>query len=277
VLVDDIQFIAGKERTQEDFFILSMALRAAKTDLISRTACRRTSTPSEERCAPFEWGLIAISSRRTRNQDRHLQKKAETNALACGRRSGIHRAAIKSTCGELEGGVDAVDGLRFADGATISLGRRSKCCATSSHRRKSASPVDLIQKRVSEHFNCGSRTSRSVATRARLLFTPGSMYIVKQLTTLRSPRSAANSVQDHTTVLHSINKIEELRRSDKDLNRTITRLMDACNSRRLSPHTYCRTPVVPAVSILRLISAHRRSLFTLGFRTRPPLTSVEKA
>jgi chromosomal replication initiator protein len=54
------------------------------------------------------------------------------------------------------------------------------------------------------------------------------MYIVKQLTTASLPEIGRQfGGKHHTTVLHSINKIEELRRSDKDLNRTITRLMDA--------------------------------------------------
>ena len=54
------------------------------------------------------------------------------------------------------------------------------------------------------------------------------MYIVKQLTTASLPEIGHQfGGKHHTTVLHSINKIEEMRRSDKDLNRTITRLMDA--------------------------------------------------
>jgi chromosomal replication initiator protein len=53
------------------------------------------------------------------------------------------------------------------------------------------------------------------------------MYIVKQLTTASLPEIGRQfGGKHHTTVLHSINKIEEMRRSDKDLNRTITRLMD---------------------------------------------------
>jgi len=54
------------------------------------------------------------------------------------------------------------------------------------------------------------------------------MYIVKQLTTASLPEIGRQfGGKHHTTVLHSINKIEELRRTDKDLNRTITRLLDA--------------------------------------------------
>jgi chromosomal replication initiator protein len=53
------------------------------------------------------------------------------------------------------------------------------------------------------------------------------MYIVKQLTSASLPEIGRQfGGKHHTTVLHSINKIEEMRRSDKDLNRTITRLMD---------------------------------------------------
>src|SRR6266851_3403805 len=89
--------------------------------------------------------------------------------------------------------------------------------------------IDLIQKRVSEHFNLREQDLK-VRSNTRAIAYPRqvAMYIVKQLTTASLPEIGRQfGGKHHTTVLHSIKKIEELRRSDKDLNRTITRLMDA--------------------------------------------------
>jgi len=89
--------------------------------------------------------------------------------------------------------------------------------------------IDLIQKRVSEHYNLHEQDLK-VRSNTRAIAFPRqvAMYIVKQLTTASLPEIGRQfGGKHHTTVLHSINKIEELRRSDKELNRTITRLMDA--------------------------------------------------
>jgi chromosomal replication initiator protein len=89
--------------------------------------------------------------------------------------------------------------------------------------------IDLIQKRVSEHFNLREHDLK-IRSNTRAIAFPRqvAMYIVKQLTTASLPEIGRQfGGKHHTTVLHSINKIEELRRSDKELNRTITRLMDA--------------------------------------------------
>jgi chromosomal replication initiation ATPase DnaA len=89
--------------------------------------------------------------------------------------------------------------------------------------------IDLIQKRVSEHFNLREQDLKMRSnTRAIAIPRQVDMYIVKQLTTASLPEIGRQfGGKHHTTVLHSINRIEELRRSDKELNRTITRLMDA--------------------------------------------------
>jgi len=82
---------------------------------------------------------------------------------------------------------------------------------------------------VIEHFNLRKQDLK-VRSNTRAIAFPRqvAMYIVKQLTTASLPEIGRQfGGKHHTTVLHSINKIEELRRSDKDLNRTITRLMDA--------------------------------------------------
>src|SRR5258708_24247238 len=88
--------------------------------------------------------------------------------------------------------------------------------------------IDLIQKRVSEHFNLREQDLK-IRSNTRAIAYPRqiAMYIVKQLTTASLPEIGRQfGGKHHTTVLHSINKIEELPRTDKDLNRTITLLID---------------------------------------------------
>src|SRR5256886_3071623 len=85
--------------------------------------------------------------------------------------------------------------------------------------------IDLIQKRVSEHYNLREQDLK-VRSNTRAIAFPRqvAMYIVKQLTTASLPEIGRQfGGKHHTTVLHSINKIEELRRSGKELNRTIPR------------------------------------------------------
>jgi len=102
LLVDDIQFIAGKERTQEEVFsYLSTPLRAAETDCHFLGLPAKDINSIEERLrSRFEWGLIAdIQPPDLETKIAILQKKAEERPLQpAGRRGGIHRAAIKSTC-----------------------------------------------------------------------------------------------------------------------------------------------------------------------------------
>ncbi len=91
--------------------------------------------------------------------------------------------------------------------------------------------IDMIQKRVSEHFHLPElrvqdlkvRSKRQIIAFPRQL----AMYIARHFTMASLPEIGRQFGMHHTTVLHSINKIEEMRRSDEDLDRTITRLMDA--------------------------------------------------
>jgi chromosomal replication initiator protein len=95
----------------------------------------------------------------------------------------------------------------------------------------SSVPIDLIQKKVREYFqlrelrdqDLGLRSHRQIITFPRQL----AMYIARQATGASLQEIGKQfGGRHHTTVLHSINKIERLRRSDEDLNRTITRLLD---------------------------------------------------
>jgi chromosomal replication initiator protein len=233
LLVDDIQFIAGKERTQEEFFHTFNALYEQHKQLVISSDCLPKDINSiEERLrSRFEWGLIAdIQPPDLETKIAILQKKAENERFGLPDDVAEYIArAIRSNVRELEGALTRLMAYASLTGAVVSLATAQQVLRNIIASQEKRVTIDLIQKRVSEHFHLREQDLK-VRSNTRAIAFPRqvAMYIVKQLTTASLPEIGRQfGGKHHTTVLHSINKIEELRRSDKDLNRTITRLMDA--------------------------------------------------
>ena len=233
LLVDDIQFIAGKERTQEEFFHTFNALYEQHKQIVISSDCLPKDINSiEERLrSRFEWGLIAdIQPPDLETKIAILQKKAENDRFGLPDDVAEYIArAIKSNVRELEGALTRLMAYASLTGATVSLATAQQVLRNIIASQEKRVTIDLIQKRVSEHFNLREQDLK-VRSNTRAIAFPRqvAMYIVKQLTTASLPEIGRQfGGKHHTTVLHSINKIEEMRRSDKELNRTITRLMDA--------------------------------------------------
>jgi len=233
LLVDDIQFIAGKERTQEEFFHTFNALYEQHKQIVISSDCLPKDINSiEERLrSRFEWGLIAdIQPPDLETKIAILQKKADNERFGLPDEVAEYIArAIKSNVRELEGALTRLMAYASLTGAVISLATAQQVLRNIIASQEKRVTIDLIQKRVSEHFNLREQDLK-VRSNTRAIAFPRqvAMYIVKQLTTASLPEIGRQfGGKHHTTVLHSINKIEEMRRSDKELNRTITRLMDA--------------------------------------------------
>ena len=233
LLVDDIQFIAGKERTQEEFFHTFNALYEQQKQIVISSDCLPKDINSiEERLrSRFEWGLIAdIQPPDLETKIAILQKKAENERFHLPDEVAEYIArAIKSNVRELEGALTRLMAYASLTGTAVSLTTAQQVLRNIIASQEKRVTIDLIQKRVSEHFNLREQDLK-VRSNTRAIAFPRqvAMYIVKQLTTASLPEIGRQfGGKHHTTVLHSINKIEELRRSDKELNRTITRLMDA--------------------------------------------------
>jgi len=233
ILVDDIQFIAGKERTQEEFFHTFNALyEQGKQIVISSDCLPKDINSIEERLrSRFEWGLIAdIQPPDLETKIAILQKKAENDRFGLPDDVAEYIArSIKSNVRELEGALTRLMAYASLTGTIISLANAQQVLRNIIASQEKRVTIDLIQKRVSEHFNLREQDLK-VRSNTRAIAFPRqvAMYIVKQLTTASLPEIGRQfGGKHHTTVLHSINKIEEMRRSDKDLNRVITRLMDA--------------------------------------------------
>ena len=233
LLVDDIQFIAGKERTQEEFFHTFNALYEQQKQIVISSDClpKEINSIEERLRSRFEWGLIAdIQPPDLETKIAILQKKAENERFSLPDDVAEYIArAIKSNVRELEGALTRLMAYASLTGASISLTTAQQVLRNIIASQEKRVTIDLIQKRVSEHFNLREQDLKMRSnTRAIAFPRQVAMYIVKQLTTASLPEIGRQfGGKHHTTVLHSVNKIEELRRSDKELNRIIVRLMDA--------------------------------------------------
>ena len=232
LLVDDIEFIAGKERTQEEFFHTFNALHDLQKQIVLSSDCppKEIAAIEERLRSRFEWGLIAdIQPPDLETKIAILQKKAESEhfALADDVAEFIARS-IKSNVRELEGALTRLVAFASLTGAPVNLGTAQQALRNIIATQEKKVTIELIQKRVGEQFGLRDQDLK-VRSNAKAISFPRqiAMYIVKQLTTASLPEIGKQfGGKHHTTVLHSINKIETMRRTDKDLNRTISRLLD---------------------------------------------------
>src|SRR5579859_7666800 len=232
LLVDDIQFIAGKERTQEEFFRTFNALYDLQKQIVLSSDCppKEISAIEERLRSRFEWGLIAdIQPPDLETKIAILQKKAETEhfQLADDVAEFIARS-IKSNVRELEGALTRLVAYTSLTGAAVNLGTAQQALRNIIATQEKKVTIELIQKRVGEQFGLRDQDLK-MRSNAKAISFPRqiAMYLVKQLTSASLPEIGKQfGGKHHTTVLHSINKIENLRRNDKDLNRTISRLLD---------------------------------------------------
>jgi chromosomal replication initiator protein len=233
LLVDDIQFIAGKERTQEEFFHTFNALHDLQKQIVLSSDCppKEINAIEERLRSRFEWGLIAdIQPPDLETKIAILQKKSENEHCTLpGEVAEFIARSIKSNVRELEGALTRLLAYASLTGAPVNLATAQQGLRNIIATQEKRVTIELIQKRVGEQY--GLRDSDlKVRSNSKAIAFPRqvAMYLVKQLTAASLPEIGRQfGGKHHTTVLHSINKIETQRRTDKELNRTISRLMDA--------------------------------------------------
>jgi chromosomal replication initiator protein len=233
LLVDDIQFIAGKERTQEEFFHTFNALYDLQRQIVVSSDCppKEISAIEERLRSRFEWGLIAdIQPPDLETKIAILQKKAETERVIIPDDVAEYIArAIKSNVRELEGALTRLVAYSSLTGSVLNLATAQQVLRNIIATQEKRVTIDLIQKKVGEQFGLREQDLKIRSNTKAIAFPRQiAMYLVKQLTQASLPEIGRQfGGKHHTTVLHSINKIDALRRSDKDLNRTINKLMDS--------------------------------------------------
>ena len=233
LLVDDIQFIAGKERTQEEFFHTFNALYEQQKQIVVSSDCppKEISAIEERLRSRFEWGLIAdIQPPDLETKIAILQKKAETEHVQIPEDVAEFIArSIKSNVRELEGALTRLLAYASLTGTAITLSTAQQVLKNIIATQEKKVTIELIQKRVGEHFGLREQELK-VRSNSKTIAYPRqiAMYLVKQLTSASLPEIGRQfGGKHHTTVLHSIRKIDTLRRSDKDLNHTINKLLDS--------------------------------------------------
>jgi chromosomal replication initiator protein len=232
LLIDDIQFMAGKERTQEEFFHTFNALHESmKQIVIASDRPPKELADFEDRLrSRFEWGLIAdIQPPDLETKVAILQKKAESEQTQLPTDVALFIASnVRTNVRELEGALVRLIAWCSMHGVEITLAVTQQCLKQFIDTQVRKITIDAIQRAVSEQF--GMRVAElKQKSNSRQIVVPRqiAMYLAKQLTEASLPEIGRQfGGKHHTTVMHSIGKIDEQRRTDKDLNRTVNKLME---------------------------------------------------
>jgi chromosomal replication initiator protein len=233
LLVDDIQFIATRERTQEEFFHTFNALYDQQKQVVISSDCppKEISSLEERLRSRFEWGLIAdIQAPDLETKIAILQKKADTeHATLTDDVAEYIARSIKSNVRELEGALIRLIAYSSLTGSDMTISTAQQVLKNIIDTQEKKVTIDQIQKRVGDHFGLRPQDLK-VRSNSKVIAYPRqvAMFIVKKLTSASLPEIGRQfGGKHHTTVMHSINKIETLRHTDKDLNKTINKLLDS--------------------------------------------------
>jgi chromosomal replication initiator protein len=236
LLIDDIQFIAQKERTQEEFFHTFNALHEnMKQIVIASDRPPKELAEIEDRLrSRFEWGLIAdIQPPDLETKVAILQKKAESEQVLLPTDVALFVASnIRTNVRELEGALVRLIAWCQHNHMEITLATTQQCLKQFIDMQVRKITIEAIQRAVAEQFGMRvsdlkqKNNSRNVVVPRQI-----AMYLAKQMTEASLPeigRQFGN--KHHTTVMHSIAKIDEQRRTDKDLHRMLNKLQDQLNN-----------------------------------------------
>ena len=233
LLIDDIQFLAGKERTQEEFFHTFNALHdAMKQIVIASDRSPKELAEIEDRLrSRFEWGLIAdIQPPDLETKVAILQKKAEQEQVTLPTDVALYVAQnIRSNVRELEGALIRLVAHSSLIGAEITLPYAQQVLKNFIDSQARKITIESIQKMVAEQFGLrlveikAKDNSRAIVYPRQI-----AMYLAKHMTEASLPEIGRQfGGKHHTTVIHSINKIEQQRHVDPELNRLLHTLMDS--------------------------------------------------
>jgi len=233
LLMDDIEFIAGKERTQEEFFHTFNTLYEAQKQVVISCDCPPKDIPGlEERLrSRFAWGLTAdLQPPDLETKRAILDKKCEAQGVTLPEEvSDFIARKIKSSIRDLEGALTRLVAYSSLTGAEISVSMAQQVLKNLVDIGERRVSIEIIQRAVCQEFGLSlpqlrsKNNSRPVAYPRQV-----AMYLAKELTTASLPQIGREfGGKHHTTVLHSINKISELRQSDRDLNRLLNKLRDS--------------------------------------------------
>ncbi len=233
LLIDDIQFIAGKKSTQEEFFHTFNALYESHKQIVVTSDKFPKEIPDlEERLrSRFEWGLIAdIQSPDIETKQAILKMKADQNNIELPEDVAFFLASsVTSNVRELEGYLIRIGAFASLTSTPISLDMAKNILKDIIIEKSKEVTVETIQKSVANHFQLKTSELKS-AKRLKTLVQPRqiAMYICRKLTSSSYPEIGAKfGGKDHSTIIHAIKKIDKLMEEDLQLRATIEKLIDS--------------------------------------------------
>jgi chromosomal replication initiator protein len=230
LLIDDIQFLAGKERTQEEFFHTFNALYNANRQIVitSDRSPKEITNLENRLISRFEWGLITdIQAPDLETRIAILQKKAQSCQLEITDEI-IHYIAnkIPSNIRQLEGALNKINAYATLTQTEVDFVLAKQILKDFIPIEEKEVSIQLIQQYTAAYFNMkpsvllSKKRSKNIVTARHI-----AMYLSRELTDYSLPAIGDSfGGKDHTTVIHSCNKIKEQLKNDKKLKYHIDRL-----------------------------------------------------
>lgn len=233
LLIDDIQFMTNKERTQEEFFHTFNALYDSQKQIVITSDCPPKEIPGLEQrlLSRFEWGLIAdLQPPEYETRLAIVKRKAELEKCHISDEvSDFIARNVKSNIRELEGALIRLMAYASLEGAEIDISyARIVLRNIVADGKKVVSP-DLIIKAVAKYFNLKPSLLKS-KNNSKYIVEPRqiAMYICKELTNYSLPQIGKEfGNKHHTTVMHSTQKVEHAMRENKDFHSVIHRIISS--------------------------------------------------
>jgi chromosomal replication initiator protein len=233
LLIDDIQIIGSKERTQEEFFHTFNELHDHQKQIVISSDAPPKEIPGlvERLRSRFEWGLIAdIQPPDLETKMAILDKKAEAVGvkLPDDVRSFV-AAKTKNNVRELEGALIKLMAYSSLTSVPINLQMSHQVLRNLVNVQERRVTIDAIQKAVAERFQIRQSQLKEKSNTQKVVYPRQvAMYLAKELTSSSLPEiGRAFGGKHHTTVIHSVQKINHLRQTDPELNRLLHNLMDS--------------------------------------------------
>ncbi|MCC4800464.1 chromosomal replication initiation protein DnaA [Enterovibrio norvegicus] len=236
LLIDDIQFFANKERSQEEFFHTFNALLEGNQQIIltSDRYPKEINGVEDRLKSRFGWGLtVAIEPPELETRVAILMKKAEDHNIRLPDEVAFFIAKrLRSNVRELEGALNRVIANANFTGRAITIDFVREALRDLLALQEKLVTIDNIQKTVAEYYKIkmadllSKRRSRSVARPRQV-----AMALSKELTNHSLPEIGdAFGGRDHTTVLHACRKIEQLREESHDIKEDYSNLIRTLSS-----------------------------------------------
>jgi chromosomal replication initiator protein len=233
LLIDDIQSLGSKDRTQEEFFHTFNELHDAQKQIVISSDCPPKDIGGlvERLRSRFEWGLMAdIQPPDLETKMAILQKKAEIEGTALPADVCTFIAEkTKSNVRELEGALVKLLAYSSLTETPITIMMARQVLKHLLEKQDRKITIEAVQKAVADRYSIKLSQLREKSNRKEIVLPRQvAMYLVKELTQASLPEiGRAFGGKHHTTVIHSINRVADMKPKDPDLNKLILSVIDS--------------------------------------------------